>query len=57
MTWKRYDDVEADQMLVRSSNVKSLDDLKSARSIINEPTDEWSRDDRQVVCPKKIARS
>ena len=48
MTWKRYDDVEADRMLVRSSIV---------RSVISEPTDERSRDDRQVVCPSEIARS
>ena len=46
MTWIRYDDVEVDQMLVRLLIVKSLDDLKSARSIISEPTDERSRDDR-----------
>ena len=52
-----YDDVEAGRRLVRSSIVRSLDDLRSVRSVISEPTDEWSRDDRQVICPSEIVRS
>ena len=40
MTWKRYDDMEADRMLVISPIARSLDDLKAARSVISEPTDE-----------------
>ena len=57
ITWKRYDDVEADRMLVKSSIVRSLDDLKSVKSVISEPTNEWFRGDRQVVYPSKIIRS
>ena len=57
MTWKRYDDMEADQILVRSLIVRSLNDLKAARSVISEPTDEWSRDNRQIACPGEITRS
>ena len=58
MTWRRYDDVKADHILVRSSILKSLDDLKSVRSVISKPTDERSRDDnRQVICLSEIARS
>ena len=44
-------------MLVRSSIVRSLDDLKAVRSVISEPTDEPSKDDRPVVCPNEIVRS
>ena len=43
-------------MLVRLLIVRSLDDLKAARSVISETTDERSRDDRQVVCPGEIAK-
>ena len=57
MTWNRYDDVEADRRLVRSSIIRSLDDLRFVRFVISEPIDEWSRDDRQVICPSEIARS
>ena len=57
ITWKRYDDVEADRMLVKSSIVRSLDDLKSVKSVISEPTNEWFRRDRQVVYPSEIIRS
>ena len=55
--WKIYDNVEADQMLVRSSIARSLDDLKAARSVMSKPTGERSRDDRQVVCSDEVARS
>ena len=57
MTWKRYDDVEADRMLIRASIVRSLDDLKFVRSVISELIDEWSRGNRQVICPSEIVRS
>ena len=57
MTWNRYDDIETDHMLVRSSISRSLDDLKAARSVISEPTDERSRDNRKIACPGEIARS
>ena len=49
MTRRRYDDVEANKISVRSLMSRSLDDLKVTRSVRSEPTDERSRDDRQVV--------
>ena len=57
LTWKRYDDVETDQVLVRSSMARSLDDLRAARSAMSKPTSERSRDDRKVACPGVIDRS
>ena len=57
MTWKGHDDVEADWVLVRLSVPRSLDDLKATKSVISEPTDEQSKEDRQVICPNEISRS
>ena len=49
MTWKGYDDVEADWVSVRSQISRSLDVLKVSRYVISEPTDERSTEDRQVI--------
>ena len=57
LTWKRYDGVGADQILVKSSIARSSDDLKTARSTMRKLTGERSRDDRQVVHPGEVARS
>ena len=57
LTWKKYDDVQADWVSVRSSISRSSDDLKATRLVINKPTDGRSRDDGLVVYPGEITRS
>ena len=44
-------------MSVRSSIVRSLDNLKAVRLVISELTGERSRDEGQVVYPSEIDRS
>ena len=57
MTWKEYDDVEADWVSVRSQISRSRVNLKVTRSVISKPTDERSKEDRQVIYPIEIVRS
>ena len=57
MTWKGYDDVGADWVSMRLQISRSRDDLKVTRSVISEPTDELSKEDRLVICTSEIVKS
>ena len=46
MTWKGYNDVEADWVSMSSQIFRSRDDLKVTKSVISELTDERSKEDR-----------